>query len=463
MSAALALPDRLVAEAAKLVRGRTGLVIGEARRDAFAEALGRAMREARVRDPVVYLADLAAVPALLDALVGAVTVGETYFFREPQQFDVLREQILPELLARRPADRPLRIWSAGCATGEEPYSIAILLHELGVLARARILATDISRPALAQARRARYGRWSFRGVRDDVVARHFTRDADRYDLVSEIRSAVEFRYLNLAQPTYPSAECGIVDLDLIVCRNVLIYLGGEAIGQVTGRLVAALIEDGWLLLGASDPAIGGVAGCDVVMTPAGLVYRRSAAPAAEPVCPPVGRRPAAVPAARVEAAPRPVPLERRPMPVAPKPVPVAPATDGIAEVRALAGRGELVEAERECVRALERDGVSAELHVLHAQLLTEARRYEAAVVAARRALYLDRSLTVAHLALGAALAGRRDRAGARRAFATAARLLAAVPEAAEVSASGGEPAGRLLELARAELELLAGAGAGAVA
>lgn len=454
MSAAFALPDRLVAEAAELVRRRTGMVIGEARRDAFVEALGHAMREAGVRDPVVYLADLAAVPALLDGLAGAITVGETYFFREPQQFEVLRERILPELLARLPPERRLRIWSAGCATGEEPYSIAILLHELGVLARARILATDISRPALARARRARYGRWSFRGVRDGVVGRYFTRDADRYELAPEIRSAVEFRYLNLAQPTYPSAECGIVAVDLIVCRNVLIYLGGEAIGQVTGRLVAALIEDGWLLLGASDPAIGGVAGCEVVMTPAGLVYRRSAMPAAEPACPPVLLWPAPIAAARVQAAPRPVPVEQRPVPAASKPVPIATAADGIAGVRALALRGELVEAERACVRALEGDGWSAELHVLHAQLLTEARRYEAATVAARRALYLDRSLAVAHLAHGAALAGGGNRAGARRAFAAAARLLAAVTEAAEVPASGGEPAGRLAELAHAELELL---------
>jgi chemotaxis protein methyltransferase CheR len=460
--AARDLPGPFVAEAAALVRRRTGLVIGETRGDVFADALADAMRAADVSEPAVYLANLAATPALLDDLVGVVTVGETYFFRDPGQFAVLRERVLPELLARTDGNRPLRIWSAGCASGEEPYSIAMLLDQLGALDRAWILGTDISRPALARARRGRYDRWSFRGVEDRVVARYFTRTGSRYHLVPRLRQAVEFRYLNLADASYPSATTGMSSLDLVVCRNVLIYFDGETIRRVTAQLVAALAPDGWLLLGASDPVIGGVSGCEVVMTTAGLAYRRAEA---RPAVPPLTSTWPEV--ATEAAAPRPklvLPaLDPPRAPPAPSRSQAAralaavgpPDRDGVIEVRSLAARGKLADAERACVRALERDGLSAELHVLHAQLLTEAREYEAAAVAARRALYLDRGLAVAHLALGAALAGKGDRRGARRAFGAAERLLADAPESAVVPASGGEPAGRLLELARAELALLA--------
>jgi chemotaxis protein methyltransferase CheR len=450
--ATLPLPARFVDEAAALLGRRTGLVIGESRHSAFETSLVEAMLSARVANPVVYLADLAATPTLMDDLAGRVTIGETYFFRDPEQFALIEREILPALLGpRAPDSRPLRIWSAGCATGEEPYTLAILASRLGAAGRTRIVGTDISRRALSRARRARYTRWSLRGVPPDMVDAHFLPVGDRFELRRTLRDAVSFRSLNLADDTYPSSATGIVGMDLILCRNVLIYFDRETIARVAARLVASLAPDGWLVLGASDPPLGDVVPCEVVVTGAGLIYRRPGAPAMTPPVPRLSLPPADWREEPIHLEPDVLRLEVE----EPAKADGGDAASPVVLVRALANRGELAEAERACAAALERDAMSAELQCLHALLLNQARRYDAAAVAARKALYLGRELAMAHLANGAALAGLGDSSGARRAFATAARQLAGLPPDAVVPASGGELAGRLADLAQVEVELLA--------
>ncbi len=477
--------------AAALVRQRTGLVFSDARRSAFEAALATAMRRARLSDPEVYVARLAGEPALLDDLVGEITVGETYFFREPQQFAVIRDEIIPALRSRRPRDHPLRIWSAGCATGEEPYTLAMVLREQGLESAAHIVATDLSRAALAQGRRARYTRWSLRGVPDEVIRTYFEHVGDRFTLAPAVRDAVEFRYLNLAEDTYPSLPTGIWGMDLVLCRNVLIYFDAETVARVARRLIDSLSDDGWLLLGASDPALSDLVSCDVVVTGAGLAYQRPGRGATSPLGPlstawsggtAVGLPPLPEPVASAPPAPPPAPLPRaEPPPVAPEDATRAYAErdyehaagvagrlvqrDGgdpalwIVLVRALANRGDLDGAGRACAAALDRHRTSAELTYLHAVLLAEAGQHADAAAAARRALYLDRGLVVAHLALGGALARLGDTDGGRRAFHNAERLLAAMPPENIVPASDGEPAGRLVEMARVQLRLLSEAAA----
>ncbi|MBI4542392.1 MAG: protein-glutamate O-methyltransferase CheR [Gemmatimonadetes bacterium] len=492
------------ADVAELLRQRTGLVFGEARRTALEAGLGRAMRRIRVTDPAVYLARLAAEPPLLDDLVGEITVGETYFFRDPQQFAVIRDDVVPDLLSRWARDRPLRAWSAGCATGEEPYTLAIVLREQGLAGAAHIVATDLSRTALAQARRALYTRWSLRGVSDDVVQTYFERVGDRFALAAAVRDAVEFRYLNLAEDTYPSLATGIWGMDLILCRNVLIYFDGETVARVARRLMDSLRDDGWLLLGGSDPPLAGLVPSDVVLTGAGLAYRRPGRGAIRPratdvVAATFPLPPFAEPLATKRPAPSPVPPPRG----EPRREPVrgereslvqeqqalddaADATRCYAErdyeraaelarrlvqrdgsdpalwvvlVRALANRGELEAAGRACAAALDRHRTATELVYLHALLLSEAGRHAEAAAAARRALYLDRWLVVAHLALGAAFARLGEVDGACRAFRNAKRLLTGMPPGEIVPASDGQAAGRLAEMARVQLQLLGEAAA----
>ncbi len=481
MSRGATLSPQFVEAAAELVRRRTGLVFGEARRSAFEAGLARAMRRARLTEPEVYLARLDTQPAFLDDLAGEITVGETYFFREPQQFAVIRYQVLPALVSHRPRDHALRIWSAGCATGEEAYTLAIVVRERGLDRAAHIVATDLSRTALAAARRALYTRWSLRGVPDHVVRTYFGCANSRFELVPVVRELVEFRYLNLAEDAYPSLPTGIWAMDLILCRNVLIYFDAGTTARVAQRLIDSLSDDGWLLLGASDPPLQALVPCDVVVTEAGLAYRRPGRgrirqplpqaialepPPLAPVSAPAGE-PARV--GRGRDADDPVDASRA---YAQRDYERAAELAGrlvqhdardpdlwIVLVRALANRGELKAAGQACAAAVDRHRPSAELAYLHAVLLAEAGRHAEAAGAARRALYLDRGLVVAHLALGVALAHLGDTAGARRAVRNAARLLAGMAPEAVVPASDGEPAGRLAEMARVQLQLLGGAAA----
>ncbi|CAN5608748.1 hypothetical protein BH23PLA1_BH23PLA1_31340 [soil metagenome] len=132
----------------------TGLAFPPDRLTGVEHGFRRAMKRSGVSDPAQYLARIKGGGQTLDDLISELTVGETYFFREPSQFCFLREIVLPEILGRRGPDSILRAWSAGCASGEEAYSLAILLTEAGLGGRSSILATDIARDALAKAERA---------------------------------------------------------------------------------------------------------------------------------------------------------------------------------------------------------------------------------------------------------------------------------------------------------------------
>lgn len=479
MSAVAATASGATSQAVReRIRALTGLVFPANRLDALAGGLQRSMRRALALDPQEYLARVERDPALLDDLVAEITVGETYFFRDPEQCRVIRERILPELFEARGGE-PLRVWSAGCGTGEEAYTLAILLAEAGARGQVAVVGTDLSRRALARAREGRYTRWALRGVPPEQVARYFSQEAGEFVLGSGIRRQADFRYLNLVEDAYPSLASGISGMDLILCRNVLIYFDAATSALVIRRLMRALAPGGWLLLGASDPVPADRGPCEVVLTGAGLAYRRvGTAPATTPTAlDAAGMTSAApeipkgtlLPPPEAPAFATPVPATR-PEVEAPPPRAAARSVRGprtpdlgssagdadaaIARVRALANGGDLVTAGRACAEALDRHRTSAELTYVHGVLLGEAGRPAEAAAALRAALYLDRTLAVAHLALARELARLADGPGALRALRNAERLLAACPEDTEVPASDGERAGRLLAAARAHVALL---------
>lgn len=192
----------------------------------------------------------------LRGLVSRLTVGETYFFRNRGQFSTLRDEILPEIIKRRRGkNHYLRIWSAGCSTGEEPYSLAILLRELlGDIDdwKIHLLATDINEDALAAAREGLYRNWSFREVEEHYRQQYFTPEGEGSRIRPEVQSMVTFRYLNLADEHYPTAATGTDSLDLILCRNVMIYFPPGLCQDVTRRFFGCLEELGSLLVGHSE-------------------------------------------------------------------------------------------------------------------------------------------------------------------------------------------------------------------
>lgn len=434
---------------ARRVAGRTGLHFPPDRRPGAEVGIRRAMARARQPDADRYLDWVLDNPAALDDLVAELTIGETYFFREPDQFRFIREVVLPDVRRRRGPLHSPRCWSAACSTGEEAYSLAIgLIEELpGVVPS--VLGTDISKVSLEKASRGIFGDWSIRGEGAAEMARYLRRMGDHHELAEPIRKAVVFRPLNLADDDYPSLKSSVWGMDLILCRNVLIYFDRATIRAVANRLYETLSEGGWLIVASSDPPLSREAPFEVELTDRGVFYRRGHR-AWSP-----GRSPEE-PASAVDVE---TPTDRwapeTPAIVAlPTSEPLAPEADALglaAQVRALAN-DDPAEAERVCDSAAIRHPLAFELHHLRAILLLDLGRVREAAEAARRAIYLDRSLAASHFLLGSILEREGDAGDALRAFRNARDLCASRPPGEVVPLTDGETAARLGRAAEARLD-----------
>jgi chemotaxis protein methyltransferase CheR len=188
-----------------------------------------------------------------------LTVGESFFFRNEFHFRALRKEVLPTVFRENAERREVRVWSAGCATGEEPYSLAILLEQLFAEQSifdppwsVSILGTDLNPTYLRRAREARYRTWSFRNTQIHRDPRLFCAEEEFYRLNSRLSRQVHFLYLNLVKDVYPSPLNGTLGLDLILFRNVAIYLKPEVTAAVVQRLYQSLRPGGWLLPGETE-------------------------------------------------------------------------------------------------------------------------------------------------------------------------------------------------------------------
>lgn len=195
-----------------------------------------------------------------EVLTTQFTVGETYFFREPDYFNALKNIILPEIIAARcDTGQLLRIWSAGCSTGEEPYSIAILISELIKDLddwNVTILATDINIRSLQKLEEGIYGEWSFRNVPDIIKEKYFNKHGkNTYEIKPLFKKMVKANYLNLAQDAYPSLVNNTNAMDIIFCRNLLMYFEPPLINQILSHLKESLIEDGYIIVGSSEHSL----------------------------------------------------------------------------------------------------------------------------------------------------------------------------------------------------------------
>lgn len=212
--------------------------------------------------------------AELDELVDRITTNETYFFREMYQLEAMRDEILPDLHARRARGRRLTIWSAGCATGEEVYSVAILVLESGLFGDwdVRVFGSDISRRVLQTARRGVYGKHSFRGVPPHYRSRWFTEAKDgKLEVKPEVRALTFFGQINLLDEDMLAV---VGEVDVILCRNVLIYFDQAARRRVVRAFFHKLVEGGYLLLGHSESLMNLSTDFELVHLEGALVYRR---------------------------------------------------------------------------------------------------------------------------------------------------------------------------------------------
>lgn len=419
-------------------------------------------------DVPVFVARLLSEPltsARLETLAAHLTIGETYFFREPKTFDALATRLLPDLVrTRRGRDQSLRLWSAGCSSGEEAYSLAIMLHELlPDLAdwRVTILATDINPQALRKAVEGSYGEWSFRERRADLKERYFDRaERNRHVIRSDLKRLVTFAALNLVEDTYPSPASGTGEMDLIFCRNVLMYFTPVQSRRVLGRLRGSL-RDGGLFAVSANEASPAMSTRFTALDCGAAIYRKDATTSAV-------ARPdpdAGVGPTRSAAPERAVVPEREVVPEAPAPAdrggesrtedepsavagptPGAPRVRPSAAARALADQGRLADALASCDRWIASEATNPVAHYLRAVVLLECGRSDEARGSLRRALYIEPTFALAHFTLGNLAAGQGRRAEADRHFTNALESLRRMPPDEVVPESEGLTAGRLVEV-----------------
>lgn len=242
---------------AELLRKESGLSLGEGKEYLITGRLNPIAASLGLTDLEGLIQRLRFRPdrSLVQTVCEAMTTNESMFFRDGKPFDNLRETLLPALIQARRHVRRLRIWCAACSTGQEPYSIAMLIKadvpQLGGW-NIEILGTDISSKALERARAGRYTQFEVqRGLPVQMLVRFFKQEGREWVIAPEIREMATFREFNLLQPYN---EFG--DFDLIFCRNVLIYFDAPTKSGVLRRLARALNTEGYLLLGSAETVLG---------------------------------------------------------------------------------------------------------------------------------------------------------------------------------------------------------------
>ena len=414
----------------------------------------------------------------LNLLASHLTIGETYFLRERNFFEVLSGRILPDLLQRRRGHRQyLRLWSAACCTGEEAYSLAILVDQLLGHSpdwQVTVLGTDINERFLQKATQGVYGEWSFRDAPPGFKERYFTRTADgRFAINPQIKRRVRFMHMNLAAP---SLEADTRAMDVILCRNLLMYFTPTQAQQLVDRFYGALTDGGWLAVAPSECSQTLFSRFSTVSFPNTLIYRKQ--PPEEvrqetvPViseAPPRETRFRKTPEMRAEPASTVHPHDvatglygegryteaadvllswlRQSPPMAPTTEPSAWHPGLLALLtRALANQGRLVEALAWSAHWIEADKVDPAAHYLQGIVLQEIGEHEAARRSLQRALYLRPDFALAHFALANLARSESRRAEAVKHFENASYALRACAPDEAVPESGGLTAKGLLEV-----------------
>jgi chemotaxis protein methyltransferase CheR len=417
------------------------------------------------------------------ALIDEITIGETYFFRYPAQFDALRRVVLPERLSHRRRDRVLRIWSAGCSTGAEPYSIAITLRREFAVATAgwdiALLATDINRKALAQARSGSFTAWELRDSPESLKKACFVQDGRRWLLRSEYRDLVEFRYQNLVTGIEAFARDHANDFDVILCRNVMIYFSPALMRRLIHLFSECLTDGGWLFVGHAEPYFEIANVLSPVRVENVTLYRKGDVGLAAAFPGDAGHEPG-VAAADVEewirgeqdlvpaampSGTTPSPADDRladavpiPVPVPPPAQPPAPVLDGSAlrNIRRHADAGRWDEAVAACEQALRQYPMDPALRYVHGLVCEQIGASDVAEDAFGRAIYLERNFALAHFHIGLCQVRRKDHRAAKRSFANAMRILDGHDPHEVLAMSEGLTASELRELTRVQIAALAG-------
>jgi chemotaxis protein methyltransferase CheR len=424
--------------------------------------------------------------AHLDKLVASIATNETYFFRTPAHFETLKDYLLPEIIEQKKSRgaKTLRIWSAGCSTGEEPYSLAILLlekfPEILLPWEVEILATDIDLEALENAEAGIYRPWSFRGVDPDLIRKYWRsvkKESRRVD--DRVRSLVRFRPLNLESDPYPSASDGTKDLDIIFCRNVTIYFRSHTIRKILSRFHECLNEGGFLVTGAAEYSQQAYKNFEARVFPETVIYQKPFPKAA-------ARPPSPLPLVWVAPLPRPSPQPPgKSVRIAAVGVEPGRPDDPVAKAVELISQGEVdpalvllaaraeknprdsrvcfllgqIAADRQHLseasfwlhRTTVLDPLNLGAHYFMGLLWMEEGKTDEALAAMKKTVYIDPNFALGHFYLGKIHKAQGKADQARRNFAVVKSLLAATSLSDNLHGAEGISGRQLLTLVNKEL------------
>ncbi len=420
-----------------------------------------------------------------DNLVSELTIGETHFFRDEKLFMGIKDTVLPAVIEKNKTRKRLWIWSAGCATGEEAYSISILInryfsHRLQDW-DLRITGTDINRDFLHQAMSGVYTDWSFRGTPGEIKQECFCRNENTWHIKPEHQKNVYFQYHNLVSMPVPSILHNLFSFDIIFCRNVMIYFDSKTIGKLIRKFQESLVPDGWLVVGHADHNIRYFGSFKTVMLPGTSFYQNTAggsegvlnngagifrmpfpagldiAGKTGPADDPKNRSSAFAPEQRVvtdRTGKLKQPGDRQAgvfeQRFSEKKLPDLPA------LTALINRGRWEDASLLCEALLKATPVDATLYLLSAFILEQKGLANDAVASLRKALYLDRKFVVGHYHLGLLHQNLGDLKKAEKSFDNVINLLQDYDENYNFELADGISAGELKALSEFHIEVLKG-------
>ncbi len=467
------IPDHLISRLSEFINLKIGLYFPENRWKELKRSMNAVSRDFAGKydiadDPVSCAEWLLSAPATqdqLDILAKHLTIGETYFFRDKNLFQTLRQNIFPELISRyREEEKTIRVWSAGCCTGEEPYSIAILTdlmmprqQECNIM----ILATDLNTRFLRKAQQGLYTQWSFRETPEWIIQKYFIRTDDKYFEISpDLKKMVRFSQLNLVDDIYPSAMNNTHLMDIIFCRNVLMYFESDQRAEIIGRFFRSLSEKGWLIFSPSETPGVRHPGLIPVQFSNVTVYRKEVRGTGSGV----RGQESGVRYQVSEESSHPEPRTPDPAPLVPDPAPrtLSEAEGSEAEgnpepdyktISAMADMGKLEDAEKQCRAALEREKkLDPGYHYLLAIIYQEQGRPKDSVKSLRHALYLNPDFVLAHFVMGNLMQqeGRSD--DSEKHLRNALSLLLSMKSETVLPYSEGITAGRLMEVVQSMIQ-----------
>lgn len=385
-------------------------------------------------------------PLQIESFIEAITIGETYFFRDEKVFDVLEKVILPNLIHKKQQlDKRIRIWCSGCSNGEEAYSIAILMHKMryklnGI--EVSILATDVNINALNKAMEGIFTEWSFRNTSEAFKKNYFLPvEDDKFMILPEIKQLVEFEYLNLAENRYPSPLNKTNDMDIIFCRNVLMYLTDACVSSILNQFSSCLLNEGYLIVSACEGSEKMTSKFKLLNYPDCVLYQKSNHIVALDSMKSSQNE-------KVNATVRPQNI-------------LLEADHGLKSdiamallCRTVANQGKLSEALAMCESTLALDKLNPSYHYLHAMILVELERFEEAIDSLRRTLFLDGNRASAYFMLGSIARQLGSTKEAKINFENALEILRSYSPEMILPDSDGLPVNQLTELIQEAINCL---------